>query len=143
MRAQERSRQAWARWRKLVQEQGRSGQSVAAFCRQRRLCAPQFFWWKKRLHEAAQQQAAGRTPGRRGAPRPEFVEVQVTPSRWGRAGGGRRESGAVPPPGCPQAAPPGDNRVEVLLRQGRSLRVGPGFDAELVRALIAVVEGAA
>jgi hypothetical protein len=37
----------------------------------------------------------------------------------------------------------GDVRVEVLLKNGRSLRVGPGFDAELVRALVAVVESAA
>jgi hypothetical protein len=37
----------------------------------------------------------------------------------------------------------GDGRVEVLLKNGRSLRVGPGFDAELVRALVAVVESAA
>jgi hypothetical protein len=37
----------------------------------------------------------------------------------------------------------GDARVEVLLKQGWSLRVGPGFDAELVRALVAVVESAA
>ena len=36
-----------------------------------------------------------------------------------------------------------DRRVEVVLRNGRSLRVGPGFDAELVRALAAVVESAA
>jgi hypothetical protein len=37
----------------------------------------------------------------------------------------------------------GDARVDVLLKNGRSLRVGPGFDAELVRALVAVVESAA
>lgn len=36
-----------------------------------------------------------------------------------------------------------DRRVEVVLRNGRSLRVGPGFDLELVRALAAVVESAA
>jgi hypothetical protein len=36
-----------------------------------------------------------------------------------------------------------DRRVEVVLRNGRSLRVGPGFDPELVRALAAVVESAA
>lgn len=30
-------------------EHKQSGQSVAAFCRERSLCAPQFFAWKKRL----------------------------------------------------------------------------------------------
>jgi hypothetical protein len=33
--------------------------------------------------------------------------------------------------------------VEVLLKNGRSLLVGPGFDAELVRALAAVLESTA
>jgi len=48
-----RGREAWAKWRALVSEQGRSGQSVAAFCRQRDLCTSQFFAWKKRLRQAA------------------------------------------------------------------------------------------
>lgn len=29
----------------------RNGKSVAAFCRERHLCAPHFYWWKKRLRE--------------------------------------------------------------------------------------------
>ena len=37
----------------------------------------------------------------------------------------------------------GDPRVEVVLKNGRSLRVGPGFDRELVRALAAVLESPA
>jgi hypothetical protein len=57
-----RRQEAWAKWRGLVSEQGRSGQSVAAFCRERGLCAPQFFAWKKRLSQAAANQ---------------FVEVRV------------------------------------------------------------------
>jgi hypothetical protein len=57
-----RGQEAWAKWRGLVSEQGRSGQSVAAFCRERGLCAPHFFAWKKRLRQAA----AG-----------QFVEVQI------------------------------------------------------------------
>jgi hypothetical protein len=34
-------------------------------------------------------------------------------------------------------------RVEVVLKNGRSLRVGPGFVRELVRALAAVLESPA
>ena len=96
-----------------MSEQGRSGQSVAAFCRERNLCAPHFFAWKKRLREAA---------------RAKFVEVKLAVAGTGLAGATR---------------PVGELRVEVLLKNGRSLRVGPGFDAELVRALVAVVESAA
>jgi hypothetical protein len=106
----------------LISGQGRSGQSVAAFCRERELRASHFFWWKKRLRAAAGSEA-------RGTPRTRFVEVKL-------AGAG---------PECPatDAPPGGDGRVEILLKNGRSLRVGRGFDAELVRALVAVVESAA
>jgi hypothetical protein len=77
-----RRREAWAKWRRLVAEQKRSRQSVAAFCRERGLCAPHFFAWKKRLSQV----------------RPEpFVAVQVVepaPAAASqaieiRAGGGR------------------------------------------------------
>lgn len=51
-----RGREAWAKWRGLVSEQKRSGQSVAAFCRERGVCAPQFFAWKKRLSRAGTEQ---------------------------------------------------------------------------------------
>lgn len=57
-----RRRAAWAKWRGLVAQHKKSGQSVAAFCREHALCAPHFFAWKKRLSQAA--------------PRP-FVAVQV------------------------------------------------------------------
>ena len=65
MRQQQRRKRAWAKWRKLISQQAKSGQSVAAFCRERGLCAPHFFQWKKRLSEAAAK---------------KFVEVKVTPA---------------------------------------------------------------
>lgn len=99
--------QARRKWQRLVSAQGRSGQSLAVFCRKRQLCASHFYWWKKRL-------------GATGAER--FVEVKL--------------AAVAPTLGD-------DRRVEVVLRNGRSLRVGPGFDPELVRALAAVLESAA
>ena len=55
-------REARAKWKGLVLEQSGSGQSVAAFCRERGLAASQFFAWKRRLRQTASGQ---------------FVEVQV------------------------------------------------------------------
>jgi hypothetical protein len=74
---QERRQEAWAKWRSLVSEQGASGQSVAAFCRERSLPASQFFAWKKRLKRAAGP----------------FVEVQVVgaPAQPAAAPGGAIE----------------------------------------------------
>jgi transposase-like protein len=100
-----REREAWAKWRKLVAEQGRSGESVAAFCRQRGLCAPHFFAWKKKLSQ-----------GGRG----QFVEVRVVEAK---AAQGRA--------------------LEVRLGGGRSVLVEPGFDADHLRCLLAVLEAGA
>ena len=99
-----RTKKARAKWRKLVSEQARSGQTVTAFCRERGQCRPYFFVWKKRLCKGA---AA------------KFLEVQV---------------------GEPTTREADDPRIEVRLQNGRSLVVGRGFDADHLRALLAVVE---
>jgi len=118
MTRQQRSKKVWAKWRKLVSEQVRSGQSVAAFCAERRLCAPHFFAWKKRLRQAA----TSRQP--QGGQAAQFVEVKLVAA-------------------APAASLASDSRVEVRLQNGRSLLVGAGFDAQHLRALLAVVESGA
>ena len=65
MTQRKRIRNRWAKWRRLISEQMQSGESVAAFCRERELRASHFYWWKKRLRE--------NTTAR-------FVEVQVAES---------------------------------------------------------------
>jgi hypothetical protein len=66
MTQRKRNRNAWTKWRRLISEQMRSEKSVAAFCREQKLCASHFYGWKKRLRENT---AAAR-----------FVEVQVAES---------------------------------------------------------------
>jgi hypothetical protein len=73
----------------------------------------------------------------------KFVEVKLAPAVPERVGAGpvsRAEVLARPAADPPRA---GDGRVEVVLRNGRSLRVGPGFDAAHVQALAAVLESEA
>ncbi len=41
----------WTKWRGLVSEQSQSGQTVAAFCRDRGLRDSLFYDWKKRLRQ--------------------------------------------------------------------------------------------
>ena len=101
-----RSKKAWTKWRKLVSEQAHSGQSVKVSCRERGLCRPYFFVWKKRLQEN---------------PPTKFLEVQVTEQVLNSSS---------------------DASVEICLKNGRSLVVKPGFDAEHVRALLALAEAA-
>jgi transposase-like protein len=65
MTRQQRSKQSLKKWQKLISQQVKSGESVAAFCREHRLCAPQFYTWRKRLD---------------GAETKPFVEVKVVPT---------------------------------------------------------------
>jgi hypothetical protein len=106
----QRGEQAWAKWRELVSEQEQSGQSAAAFCRDRELAGSQFIYWKRRLREAE---------------RAPFVEVQLAPT------------GAEPQV---QARALESTTIEVRLRNGRSLMVPASFEARHLRALLAVVE---
>lgn len=60
-----RTQKAWTKWRRVILEQARSGQTVKEFCHDRGLCRPYFFTWKKRLQGDTQA---------------KFLEVQVTGS---------------------------------------------------------------
>jgi hypothetical protein len=125
MTRRELSRKARRKWQKLISEQARSGQSVAAFCRERELGTSHFWWWKRRLR----------------TPLTKFVEVKLTPTvREGAGPGSRAEVLARPAVDPPAAA---EGRVEVVLRNGRSLWVGRGFDAGHVQALATVLESEA
>lgn len=127
MTQRERSRKARRKWQELVSEQARSGQSVAAFCRERDLSRSHFWWWKRRLR----------------TPLTKFVEVKLTPAVSERAGAGPMGRGEVLARPAADPLRAGDGRVEVVLRNGRSLWVGRGFDAGHVRALAAVLESEA
>src|SRR5437879_6240504 len=89
-----RSKKAWMKWRRLVSEQARSGQSVKAFCREQGLCRPYFFVWKKRLEEHTptkflEVQVAGQGPS---TPGDASVEMRL---RNGRSTVVRRGMGGV------------------------------------------------
>ncbi len=99
------------RWRSLLAEQKASGQSAAVFCRERGLREWQFYEWKKRLRPAE----AG-----------SFVAVEVAASEPLA----RTEPSPLEP-GAP---------LEVRLRGGRSVLVGPDFEARLLRRLLQVLE---
>ena len=77
------------------------------------------------------REAAGR-PARQAPPRaPRFVPLLVDE-------GGTRQGAVVPPSAPMQDA--GTDRVEVVLRNGRLLRVGAGMDAVVVARLAAALE---
>ena len=88
---------------------------MAAFCRERGVCAPQFFAWKKRLRQA---ETAQQPQGGIGGEAAKFVEVKVT-----RA--------------APEPDVPGGATVEVRLQQ----RAEPAGGAGIRRRACAGVAG--
>ena len=121
-----------ADWLELVSEQARSGQGVAAFCRERGIRTSSFYGWKKRLDvvdesragvpaegsSIARQKAAAEPPVR-------FLEVKIAATEE-----------SIKPTFTPALM------IEVRLPHGRSLMVAPGFDAIHLKRLLAVLDSA-
>jgi hypothetical protein len=121
-----------ARWRTVVAEWSKSGLSQAAFCGERALPVKRFYWWRSEL--ARRERACKRRPGppavppQRGSGGPQLVPLRVVPSRSGCGGEGQEGAGEWPA------------GVEVLLAHGRRVRVGRGFEAEVLAAVVSVLE---
>jgi|SRR5271165_666801 len=96
-------------WRRMVAQWQASGDSVREFCDRYGLAEPSFYAWRRLLRQ-------------RDAKEPRFVPVRVTnditaPAPADYAGGG----------------------LELVLVDGRLLRIGPGFDAATLQRLLALL----
>jgi hypothetical protein len=100
------------RWRALLDQHRASGLSIVAFCRRHELAVATFHFWKRRL---LHQQDA-----------PAFIEVRTTPQPEVRA--------------VVDAPVPDRGGFELRLRRGVRLRVGRGFDRQLLNELIDTLE---
>ncbi len=98
-------------WQKTMREAARSGISTREFCRQRKLQESQFYWWQRRL-SVARKAPKKRKPT---APPASFALV-------------RDEAGGT------------DAGIELVLSDGRRLRIHKGVDEQTLRAVLAVVE---
>ncbi len=101
------------RWQNMIREAARSGLSVREFCRRRQLTISQFYWWQRRLKP--QQTLARRQRRGGGADTASFVLVS--------------DSGESPAAG-----------IELVLGDGRRLRISRGVDEETLRAVLAALE---
>ena len=100
------------RWGKAIREAARSGLSTREFCRQRKLHESQFYWWQRRL-AVARQVPRSRKQTRATA---SFALVSEEP-------------GAT------------DAGIELVLGDGRRLRIAKGVDEATLRSVLAVVQG--
>jgi hypothetical protein len=98
-------------WAKVIQEAARSGVSIREFCRQRQLTVSQFYWWQRRL-QAPPPRAKKRVSASMAA---SFVLV------------------SEPGQGL-------DAGIELVLGDGRRLRIHKGVDETTLRAVLAALE---
>jgi hypothetical protein len=109
-------------WQKHLRAWSQSGLTQADYCRQHKLSAPAFGWWKRQLEgkpRPPKRSPAAKQTERGDRPAVRFVEVQ--------------RGSAVDAGGSPAV-------YEVLLSKGRAIRVGRVFDPEVLKRLITTVE---
>ena len=99
-------------WRGVIHEAARSGVSVREFCRQRKLHESQFYWWQRRLK----------------VKRPPVSTPRGTangPASFALVSG---EPGTV------------DAGIELVLGDGRRLRIAKGVDEPTLRSVLAALD---
>jgi hypothetical protein len=106
-------------WRKVIREAARSGVSIRQFCQQRKLKESQFYWWQRKLKERQQARAFGSgstSKATKDASQATFALVSEDGGELGSAG------------------------IELVLRDGRRLRIGKGVDEDTLRTVVGVLE---
>ncbi len=109
-------------WQEHLSAWSASGLTQVAYCRRHQLSRAAFGWWKRQLRgkpSIRKGRTATKEPPRDRRTAVQFVEVQ--------------HDSHVDPGGGPAV-------YEVLLSRRRVIRVGPVFDPEVLKRLIATVE---
>jgi transposase-like protein len=109
----------------LLGQWRRSGQTARDFCAVHGLSEPSFYAWRRELARRDEEgKRRSPTPRRTAIPRRRATRASATflPVRL---------DAAVASVAC---------ALEVIVAGGRVLRVRPGFDADLLRQLLAVLE---
>jgi transposase-like protein len=114
-------------WRHVLRQWRRSGQGVRPYCAEHGLSEPSFYAWRRTIQQRDRQAEASSQRVRRQAGEP----VANTSSR--------RRPGAGLPAFVPVTVVAPAPSLEVVLRDGRAVRVPAGFDAASLRQLLAVL----
>ena len=105
-------------WRGKLREQAGSGLSVSAFCRREDFSPNSFYRWRRILAEGDGSTGSRRRPSEP-APEDVFAPVSVV--------------GQAPTEAS-------ETSIELVLRSGRLIRVGPGFDSETLVRLVDILD---
>jgi len=101
-------------WQRTIREAARSGVSIREFCRQKKLSVGQFYWWRSRLKDTWRR----------------------TVRKAGGASGAASFALVSDEPGGADAG------IELILGDGRRLRISRGVDEATLRSVLAVVQAA-
>jgi len=110
------------RWRKIIREAARSGLSIRAFCRRGKLAESQFYWWQRELKKRRRE--------------------TKRPGGSGKSGGGSREHAASFALVSQDTDEPIAAGIELVLADGRRLRIGKGVDEETLGTVLGALETA-
>jgi transposase len=124
----ERDGQKHSQWQEVMRQQAESGQSVRGYCRQAGIKESAFYWWRRELARRGDcRQPPAAVWGRRlERPLPRksagmaagFLPLQVVADR-------PREDACG---------------LDIVLGDGRTLRIRPGFDRQTLADVLAVLE---
>ena len=117
-------------WRRLLRQWQRSGQEVRAYCVEHGVSEPSFYAWRRTIQERDRQAERRSRPRRRRA--------------GGQVQGSGAHAGSAPrrPAFVPVTITAPAPALEVVLHDGRVLRIPAGFDATTLRQLLAVLDEA-
>jgi hypothetical protein len=101
------------RWQKTIGEAARSGLSIREFCRRRKLAVSHFYWWQRRLGMDTRKGLSRKSADGQTAASFALVSDDQTGT---------------------------DAGIELMLGDGRRLRIHKGVDAETLRAVLAAME---
>jgi hypothetical protein len=122
-------------WRRLLRQWRGSRLTGREFCVQHGLSEPSFYAWRREIARRDQERIT--------ATHKKRTSRQAASSRIGRPAGSVPDASAVRPAFVKLAVDAGGvlpSTIDVVVGAGRLLRVRPGFDADLLRQLVHVLE---
>jgi hypothetical protein len=106
-------------WGKVIGEAARSGISIRRFCQQRRLKQSQFYWWQRELKKRQQARTLASQSKSKVSKEPEEATFALLSEHGGDLG---------------------STGIELVLRDGRRLRISKGVDEQTLRTVVGVLE---
>lgn len=121
-------------WEAVVRRWREGGQAVRAYCRAEGVRESAFYFWRKKL-EGRAGGAAGKSEPAPARPTASGVQPpQATPSH-------RLSTPSFLPVRLVESHTAGaGSGLEIVLEQGRTVRVSPGFDRQTLADVLAVLE---